>query len=88
MQAPRGDRYACRTGPGGFAPRLVPAGETLQMTGLAAVVDGDAGPDRLAGRMAGIALRLVATDTPPPTPLYLRDADAAPPRDPPPVILP
>ena len=43
----------------------------------------------LAEAMARIALARLAGPAPaPPEPLYLRSADAAPPRDPPPVILP
>ena len=38
--------------------------------------------------IAVIAARRLGTDQPRPAPFYLRGADAAPPADPPPVILP
>jgi len=71
---------------GALPPRLMPrteAGETgLPLReGLAA--------DALIEAIARIAARRLAsgTDHPRPAPLYLRGADAAPPSDPPPVIL-
>lgn len=61
------------------APRLIPAADVP--TGTLWLTDG-------AALASGIA-RLAATRTPdtPPAPMYLRPADAAPPRDAPPVIL-
>lgn len=48
-------------------------------------------PDNMAERMARIAVRRLAEGHDPaarPSPLYVRSADAAPPSDPPPVLLP
>jgi len=45
-------------------------------------------PAALAERIARIALARHAAGGAPPAPLYIRGADAAPPRDAPPVIVP
>ena len=45
-------------------------------------------PDPLHIATARIAARRLGTPQPKPAPFYLRGADAAPPTDPPPVILP
>ncbi len=57
---------------------------------LAAHCAGQAAPPRyaLCEAIARLAQAQSATDAPRPAPFYLRSADAAPPSDPPPVILP
>jgi hypothetical protein len=61
---------------------------------VAGAVTGSAAPDGLpsalplAQAVAEIALSRLGTPQPRPAPFYLRGADAAPPSDPPPVILP
>ena len=45
-------------------------------------------PDDLIAAIARVAASRIGTDTPRPAPLYVRPADAAPPRDAAPVILP
>ena len=76
MPAPRGMLHVERPG---AAPALVP---------LAEVSDAALPPTpaRLAQTIAALA-RTAPADGPPPAPLYLRPADAAPARDAPPVIL-
>ncbi|WP_132694073.1 tRNA (adenosine(37)-N6)-threonylcarbamoyltransferase complex dimerization subunit type 1 TsaB [Rhodovulum steppense] len=49
---------------------------------------GPGGFDGIAPRIARIAAARLGQNLPRPAPLYLRPADAAPPADPPPVILP
>lgn len=61
-------------GPGSAAPQI----EVVEMTA----------PGALAASIARIAGARYGTPQPRPAPLYLRSADAAPPADPPPVILP
>ncbi|WP_233193020.1 tRNA (adenosine(37)-N6)-threonylcarbamoyltransferase complex dimerization subunit type 1 TsaB [Acidimangrovimonas sediminis] len=71
------------------APRLLPRSDAEAEAlahGLKLVEPGP--PDLQATAIARIALRLRGTAQPRPAPLYLRDADAAPPADPPPVLLP
>jgi tRNA threonylcarbamoyl adenosine modification protein YeaZ len=70
------------------APGLTIIGHAGEM--LAGRLGGKAGaqPLPLATAMALVASRRPATDTRRPAPLYLRPADAAPPREAPPVILP
>ena len=87
--ARRGEVYVQTFAPAGTGPaRLEP---------IAALPDGAltgsaAGPDALPPAMplAEAIARVAAgrTDAPRPAPFYLRGADAAPPADPPPVILP
>jgi len=77
LPAPRGQVWQQRlTDDGPENPGLVP--------GEAPV------PDSLANvtAIARIAASLLGTPQPRPAPCYVRGADAAPPRDPPPVILP
>jgi tRNA threonylcarbamoyl adenosine modification protein YeaZ len=104
LDARRGESYVQRFGLGDGAAALVPEGTTVPLEGLAAVtgsagwLDDVTGPERrempapeaIAAAIARLAgARLAGGEAPaPPAPLYLRPADAAPPRDPPPVILP
>ncbi len=81
VPAPRDQVYAL--GPGDDEPRLVAA-------------DGDfnlpmcfpPAPAQLAKNIARIAATRIGAAHPRPAPLYVKPADAAPPRDPAPVILP
>lgn len=95
-------RYGAPTGvPQLFAPDAPPAdlrGEGLTVTGEAASLVADrlgatavaASLDDLPRRMARLTHWLLARDPAParPAPLYVRPADAAPPADAPPVIVP
>ena len=76
VPAPRGQGYVQRAGQ---APELV------DMTDIADAVLPPA-PALLAERIARLA-RFAPGDGPPPAPLYVRPADAAPAKDAPPVIL-
>ena len=72
--------------PGG-APKMLPREDALaEAAGLPVVEATD--PALLARGIARVAASLAGTPQPRPAPLYLRGADAAPPSDPPPVILP
>ena len=77
IPAPRAMAYLQR---GDTAPVLVP--ESDLPDGVARLDD----PAALAVAMAALAAE-APSDSPPPAPLYLRPADAAPARDRPPVIL-
>lgn len=63
------------------------AGGTLSLTG-SAVAAGLAARVPLAEAIARLAASRAETPQPRPAPFYLRSADAAPPADPPPLILP
>lgn len=76
VPAPREQAYI-QTGSG--APRLVPLTEILDPVFPSTPVD-------LVGTIARLAAR-ASEDSPPPAPLYVRPADAAPSRDAPPRIL-
>lgn len=82
--AKRGAFYAQSFGPDG-APALVEALPAGPLVGEVAGVLPPTWP--LAEAIARIAATRLGTPQPRPAPLYLRPADAAPPRDPPPVIL-
>lgn len=80
VPAPRDQVYAL--GEGFPAPKLVPTTDvdaTLARPLLA--------PDQLVTNIARIAAASFAQNPPRPAPLYIKPADAAPPRDPAPVIL-
>ena len=79
LPAPRDHLYAK---PEGAAPRLLPRAEAEALGPLAEVP----APDDFAVAIARIA-RGAPDGTPPPAPLYLKPADAAPARDVPPKIL-
>lgn len=88
--AKRGQVYvqlftAAGAGPAHLADRIVPA---CAATGSAAGADGLPPAKPLAEAIARIGAERAATPQPRPAPFYLRGADAAPPSDPPPVILP
>lgn len=83
IPAPRGQVYVKRFGPNEAAElRDTPplAAPILPLSALA--------PADLALNIARVAARRMGQDNPRPAPFYLRPADAAPPSDPPPVILP
>ncbi|WP_306154796.1 tRNA (adenosine(37)-N6)-threonylcarbamoyltransferase complex dimerization subunit type 1 TsaB [Roseovarius sp. MMSF_3281] len=79
LPAPRDHLYVK---PAGRAPRLLPRTEAEALGPLAHAP----APDAFAMAIARIA-RTAPRDTPPPAPLYLKPADAAPARDTPPRIL-
>lgn len=83
ISAPRGQVYAQRFGMASPAElRDAPPidAQVVQMETLP--------PDALALAIAQIAAARMGQEQPRPAPFYLRPADAAPPSDPPPVILP
>lgn len=85
--ARRGEVYVQRFGVDGpEAARIVPASELETIEGAVAGREGLASLP-IAEAIARIALTRLGTVQPRPAPFYLRGADAAPPSDPPPVIL-
>ncbi len=93
LDARRGEAYVQRFGDGAMGPELLAADQPLPLAGAASVI-GDApgltapAPERLAENIARVALSRLGTAQPRPAALYLRPADAAPPREPPPASLP
>lgn len=88
--ARRGEVYVQRfTDTDAEAAYMAPAGVAVtgRVTG-SGVTDGLPAAMPLVEAIARIALSRLGTDQPRPAPFYLRGADAAPPSDPPPVILP
>lgn len=89
--ARRGEAYVQRFDPEAGAARLVDLAELGATDG---VQTGSAAPNGipaampLAEAIARIAAARLGTPQPRPAPFYLRGADASPPSDPPPVILP
>lgn len=84
IPAPRDQRYLAEvTADGTRAPRLIGAEEGAETPVTAAALP-------FAVAIGRIAARRIASGAvqPRPAPLYIRPADAAPPRDPAPVILP
>ena len=90
--ARRGDVYVQDFTEDGPGPARLAAADTIRP--LPASTGSAAGPDvlrpamPLAEAIARIGAERAATPQPRPAPFYLRGADAAPPSDPPPVILP
>lgn len=81
LPAPRDHLWLQRlTDAGAEAPRLAPAAEAGE------VLHGP-GPEALVRAIARIARERAGTPQPRPAPLYVRPADAAPPRDPAPVLI-
>jgi len=80
VPAPREQVYAL--GEGFPDPKLIPATEVN-----AALVRSLLPPDQLVTNIARIAATKHTQSPPRPAPLYIKPADAAPPRDPAPVIL-
>ncbi|GHD99589.1 peptidase M22 [Defluviimonas sp. 20V17] len=85
VDARRGAVYAQRL-PGG-TPALMPREDALEQAQGSRVAEAT-DPRTLATAIARIAAARRDAPQPRPAPLYLRGADAAPPSDPPPVILP
>jgi len=88
--AKRGEVYVQLFGPEGAGQAyLDKAGAAIDgaVTG-SGVADGLAASVPLVEAIARIGFAQLGTDQPRPAPFYLRGADAAPPSDPPPVILP
>ena len=88
--ARRGEVYVQAFGPDGAgAAHMAQAGVTVDgaVTGSGAA-GGLAAAMPLVEAIARIGFARIGTDQPRPAPFYLRGADAAPPSDPPPVILP
>ncbi len=97
-----GQVYLQGFGPGAVGPLLLPLDAALPELPPGTPVIGDFAAEiaartgdsvaeprlPLAEAVARIALSRLGRDNPRPAPLYLRAPDAAPPRDPPPVILP
>lgn len=79
IPAPRDQLYLCA--PGSALPRQIPATEAPPGT------QAENSPQGLAEAIARIAAARWQIPAPPPAPLYIRPADAAPARDAPPVIL-
>jgi len=79
-----GPRGMCYVQAPGSKPKLVPEQEALETTPPAAYLPA---PADLAVAIARVAARRADKPDEPPAPLYLKPADAAPPRDAPPVIL-
>ena len=95
LDARRDEAYAqLFTATGAEAPILTPAADLadklagVPVIGLALPHSAPLAPRHpLAVAVALVAAAKLGTDQPRPAPLYLRGADAAPPSDPPPVIL-
>ncbi|MGQ0611285.1 MAG: tRNA (adenosine(37)-N6)-threonylcarbamoyltransferase complex dimerization subunit type 1 TsaB [Paracoccaceae bacterium] len=85
MQAPRGESYAQRF-PQGAAQVLGP--QALPALDAPVLRREDMGPDALVRAIAEHAFQAPRNPRARPAPFYLRGADAAPPSDPAPVILP
>jgi len=69
------------------APKMMDHQEALAEAGDLPLVEAN-DPAALACAIARVVAERLGTPQPRPAPLYLRGADAAPPSDPPPVILP
>ncbi len=85
IDAPRGLLYAQRFGAGITVPQIRDAGANFDAP---VVRFADLAPDRIALAVGEVGWLKSSTPQPRPAPFYLRGADAAPPSDPPPVILP
>ncbi len=86
--ARRGEVYIQRFTTEGAEPaRLAPAGTPAPLPCTGTGCEGLAPKMPLVEAMARIAARRAQTPQPRPAPFYLRGADAAPPSDPPPLIL-
>lgn len=90
VAAPRGQAYLRRFGTDDDSPELLDAEALAALPGDLSHhrYPDDLTPPALAEAIARVALDRLGSDQPRPAPLYIRGADAAPPSDPPPVILP
>ncbi|PTV94132.1 tRNA threonylcarbamoyl adenosine modification protein YeaZ [Rhodobacter aestuarii] len=88
LDARRGEAYAQRfTDAGAEPPRLEPAGVFQAELAGTPILTPEQATFPLAVAIARVAASRAETPQPKPAPLYLRGADAAPPSDPPPVLL-
>ena len=87
IPAPRGMVYAQRLGSDAGQPDLLPEAELETLDAPAHRLD-QISPEQQAIHIARIAARRWRDAPARPAPLYIRPADAAPPREAPPVILP
>jgi len=85
IDAPRGQVYAQRWGLGAGAPQIVDAGTDFDAPVLRFA---DLSATQIAQAVAEVGWLKSRTPQPRPAPFYLRGANASPPSDPPPVILP
>ena len=82
LDAPRGQAYVQ-----GFTPNGAGPAEIAEIAPPGARRMSDLALPQFIVALAMAGQRKLATEQPRPAPFYLRDADAAPPADPPPVIL-
>lgn len=87
IDAPRGQVYAQRYGAEPGLP-LILGPEAVSTLDAPVVRLADLSADRIVRAVAEVGRAGLSTPQPRPAPFYLRGADAAPPSDPPPVILP
>jgi len=85
LPAPRGQVYAQRFAPEAEVAMILNADEVI---GAPVVHLADVPVAAFVKAIGRVALERMASPQPRPAPFYLRGADAAPPSDPPPVILP
>ena len=85
VPAPREQVYATLPGE---APRLMPLSEAETVAKAAGLrLIAEPSPADMAQKIALTAFKRMSEDLPPPAPLYLRAADAAPSRDVPPALI-
>ena len=87
IAAPRDQTYVQGWGVADGAPRLIQPGDIAALPGTIHRM-ADLSPADLVTRVAQVASAKSGQPNPRPAPYYLRAADAAPPSDPAPVILP
>jgi tRNA threonylcarbamoyladenosine biosynthesis protein TsaB len=86
INAPRGQAYVQRFPDG--TPQLVDGPQDVAALDAPVLHCADLSPNALVAAIAEVASMTPTANAPRPAPLYLRPADAAPPSDPPPTILP
>lgn len=87
IDAPRGQFYAQRFSPAPAQPLILDLDQVAALD-VPAVRLADLTADQIVRAVAEVGYDGLTTPQPRPAPFYLRGADAAPPSDPPPVILP
>ena len=87
IDAPRGQVYAQHFAPDPTPPQILLAEEAAALPPPLVRLS-ELSPDRIAAAVAAVGAAKSRSPQPRPAPFYLRGADAAPPSDPPPVILP
>ena len=88
IDARRGEVYVQKFADGGIGTAQLLAAHDAIPDGIVIGLDGTDPHYPLAEAIARIAVLRMSDQQPRPAPFYLRGADAAPPSDPPPVILP